>query len=89
MRCVIKSSNAVSENSKRFQIKSCVDGSSGVISRGKNKAMRAKNYLNLYDFKCESERSRIFSNTIKIAVAIRRGKNTIQFYSNQKRVKIS
>ena len=65
MRCVRKSSNAVSENSKRFPIKSCVDGSSGVLSRGKNKAMHAIKYLDLDDLNCKSERSRIFSNNYK------------------------
>ena len=62
MRCVRKSSNADGENSKRFPIKSCIDGSSGVLSWGKNKAMDATNYLDLDDLQCKSERSRIFSN---------------------------
>ena len=65
MRCVRKSSNAVSENSKRFPIKSCVDGSSGVLSRGKKLVMHATNYLDLDDLQCKSERSRIISNNYK------------------------
>ena len=65
MRCVRKSSNADGENSKRFPIKSCIDGSSGVLSWGKNKAMHATNYLDLDDLQCISERSRIISNNYK------------------------
>ena len=65
MRCVRKSSNAVSENSKRFPIKSCVDGSSGVLSRGKKLVMHATNYLDIDDLQSKSERSRIISNNYK------------------------
>ena len=61
MRCERKSRNAVSENSKRFPSKSCVEGSSDVLLHGK-KAMHATNDLDLDDVQRKYERSWIFSN---------------------------